>query len=104
MRDRNWLPMVMALLLVSTGCATQREWGGWRAHSTHFATDDLLGFSLSNGAAGRVHHRARGRPAGRDLPLPAVAGPDRDDAGPLSRTAPPHGGVGWTTMVRMTAR
>ena len=48
MRDRNWLPMVMALLLVSTGCATQREWGVWRSHSTHFATDDHLGFSVTN--------------------------------------------------------
>jgi hypothetical protein len=52
MRDRNWLPMVMALVLVSTGCATQREWTVWRAHSTHFATDNHLGFSVTNAVAG----------------------------------------------------
>ena len=52
MRDRNWLPMVMALVLVSTGCATQREWGVWRSHSTHFATDDHLAFSATNAVAG----------------------------------------------------
>jgi len=52
MRDRNWLPMVMALALVSTGCATQREWGIWRAHPTHFATDNHLGFSVTSAVAG----------------------------------------------------
>ncbi len=52
MRDRNWLPMVMALVLVSTGCATQREWTTWRAHPTHFATDNHLGFSVTNAVAG----------------------------------------------------
>jgi hypothetical protein len=52
MRDRNWLPMVIALVLVSTGCATQREWAMWRAHPTHFATDNHLGFSVTNAVAG----------------------------------------------------
>ena len=52
MRDRNWLPMVMALALVSTGCATQREWGTWRAHPTHFATDNHLSFSVTSAVAG----------------------------------------------------
>jgi len=52
MRDRNWLPMVMALVLVSTGCATQREWATWRAHPTHFATDNHLGFSVTKSVAG----------------------------------------------------
>jgi len=52
MQDRNWLPMMMALVLVSTGCATQREWEVWRSHSTHFATDDHLGFSVATAAAG----------------------------------------------------
>jgi hypothetical protein len=52
MRDCNWLPMVMALVLVSTGCATQREWTVWRAHPTHFATDNHLGFSVTNAVAG----------------------------------------------------
>jgi hypothetical protein len=52
MRDRNWLPMVLALVLVSTGCATQREWATWRAHPTHYATDNHLGFSVTNAVAG----------------------------------------------------
>jgi len=43
MRVRNWLPMGMALVLVSTGCATQREWAVWRSHPTHYATDNHLG-------------------------------------------------------------
>lgn len=52
MRDRNWLPLVMALVLVSTGCATEREWGTWRAHPTHFATDNHLSFSVTSAVAG----------------------------------------------------
>jgi hypothetical protein len=44
--------MVLALVLVSTGCATQREWETWRAHPTHFATDNHLGFSVTNSVAG----------------------------------------------------
>ena len=52
MRDRSWLPMVMALVLVSTGCATHREWAVWRAHPTHFATDNHLAFSATNMVAG----------------------------------------------------
>jgi hypothetical protein len=52
MRDRNWLPMVLALVLVSTGCATQREWTTWREHPTHFATDNHLAFSVTNAVAG----------------------------------------------------
>jgi hypothetical protein len=52
MRDRSWLPLVIALVLVSTGCATEREWAVWRAHPTHFATDNHLGFSVTNAVAG----------------------------------------------------
>lgn len=52
MRYRNWLPLVIALVLVSTGCATHREWEVWRAHRTHFATDNHLGFSVTNAVAG----------------------------------------------------
>lgn len=57
MRHRNWLPLTLGFLLVTTGCAaTHREWEVWRAHPTHFATDNHLGFSMSNavGAAPRV--------------------------------------------------
>jgi hypothetical protein len=57
MRHRNWLPLTLGFLLVTTGCAaTHLEWEVWRAHPTHFATDNHLGFSMSNavGAAPRV--------------------------------------------------
>ncbi|HYB69809.1 MAG TPA: hypothetical protein VEH80_04020 [Candidatus Bathyarchaeia archaeon] len=52
MRDRNYLPLLLGLVVVITGCATQREWATWRAHSTHFATDNHLSFSVSSAAAG----------------------------------------------------
>lgn len=111
MRDRNWLPMVMALVLVSTGCATQREWTTWRAHPTHFATDNHLGFSVTNAVAGapritpELMAQAKGEGWwGRNIPsdvqLADVAGHDRADPPALSR----QGGVGWTMMVRMAAR
>ena len=49
MRHRNSLPLVLGLLLLTTGCAaTHREWEVWRAHPTHFATDNHLSFSVSN--------------------------------------------------------
>lgn len=52
MPNRSWLPIGFALVLVSTGCATSREWATWRAHPTHFATDNHLGFSVTNAVAG----------------------------------------------------
>jgi len=52
MRVRNWLPMGMALVLVSTGCATQREWAVWRSHPTHYANDNHFAFSVTNAVAG----------------------------------------------------
>lgn len=52
MRLRYWLPMLLALALGSNGCATQREWAMWRSHSTHYATDDHLSFSVTNAVAG----------------------------------------------------
>lgn len=52
MRDRDWLLLAVAGLLASTGCATQREWATWRAHPTHFATDNHLSFSITNAVAG----------------------------------------------------
>jgi hypothetical protein len=57
MRHRSFLPLILGLVLVSTGCAaTHREWEVWRAHPTHYATDDHLAFSMKNmvGAAPRV--------------------------------------------------
>jgi hypothetical protein len=52
MRLRYWLPMLLALVTAFAGCATQREWAMWRAHSTHYATDDHLSFSVTNAVAG----------------------------------------------------
>ena len=53
MRHRNWLPLMLGVVLVSTGCAaTHREWEVWRAHPTHFATDNHLGFSVANAVGG----------------------------------------------------
>lgn len=50
-RNLSWL-LGVALVLLSTGCATQREWAVWRAHPTHYATDNHLRFSLTNMVAG----------------------------------------------------
>ena len=48
MRYRHWFPFVLGLVLFSSGCAaTHREWEVWRAHSTHFASNNHLGFSMS---------------------------------------------------------
>ena len=62
MRHRSFLPLMLGpfmlgVVLLSTGCAaTHREWEVWRAHPTHYATGNHLGFSVSNavGAAPRV--------------------------------------------------
>ena len=57
MRHRSFLPLILGLVLVSTGCAaTHREWEIWRAHPTHYATDNHLAFSMKNtvGAAPQV--------------------------------------------------
>jgi hypothetical protein len=49
---RNWLPLVLGFVLVSTGCATHREWQVWRAHPTHYATDNHMSFSVSRAVTG----------------------------------------------------
>ena len=79
MRHRNWLPLVLGLLLVSAGCAaTHREWEVWRAHPTHFATDNHLGFSMSQMVgAGQVTPEVMDRAKaegwwGRNSPLAAA--------------------------------
>jgi hypothetical protein len=57
MRHRILLPLLLGSIILSTGCAaTQREWEVWRAHPTHYATDNHLGFSMKNtvGAAPQV--------------------------------------------------
>jgi hypothetical protein len=39
-------------ILVSGGCATTEEWREWRAHTSHYASDQHLGFSVRNDAQG----------------------------------------------------
>lgn len=67
MLHRHVLPVMLGFVLVSTGCAaTHREWAIWRAHPTHFASDNHLGFSVTNAVAGapritpELMDRARG--------------------------------------------
>ena len=49
MRHRTFLPLILGLVIVSTGCAaTHREWEVWRAHPTHYATGNHLAFSMKN--------------------------------------------------------
>jgi len=53
MRHRSFLPLMLGLVLLSTGCAaTHREWEVWRAHPTHYATGNHLAFSMSNAVGG----------------------------------------------------
>jgi hypothetical protein len=53
MRHRSFLPLVLGIVLLSTGCAaTHREWEVWRAHPTHYATDNHLAFSMGNAVGG----------------------------------------------------
>ena len=47
------LRILSALLLagsvvVVAGCATSEEWTEWRNHSTHFASNQHMGFSVKN--------------------------------------------------------
>ena len=57
MRFKGSLLLLAGGLLVSTvGCATNEEWGTWKAHPTHFASGDHMFFSVRNkeGAAPQV--------------------------------------------------
>jgi len=52
MRHRSFLPLMLGpfmlgMILLSTGCATHREWEAWRAHPTHYATGNHAAFSIS---------------------------------------------------------
>ncbi len=86
MRHRIFLPLLVGLALLSTGCAaTQREWEVWRAHPTHYASTNHMTFSLGNVVGGaprvtpEVMDQARGEGWwGRDTPL---VGPRADVAG-----------------------
>ena len=44
--------LIVAVLAVSGGCATSEEWADWKAHNTHFASDQHMGFSLRNNKDG----------------------------------------------------
>jgi hypothetical protein len=48
----SWLSMSIALALLSSGCATEREWATWRAHPTHYANGNHMAFSVTNMVAG----------------------------------------------------
>ena len=43
-----WALLVGGSILVTGGCATKEEWGEWRTHTSHFASDRHLGFSVRN--------------------------------------------------------
>lgn len=40
--------LVGGSILVAGGCATTEEWSEWRAHTSHFASAQHLGFSIRN--------------------------------------------------------
>lgn len=42
----------LAAAATLSGCATSEEWAEWKAHSTHFASDQHMGFSLRNNKDG----------------------------------------------------
>jgi len=44
--------MAMAAAVTLGGCATSEEWAEWKGHSTHFASDKHMGFSLRNNKDG----------------------------------------------------
>jgi len=105
MSYRKCLPLMLGVVLVSTGCAaTHREWEVWRAHHTHFASDNHLGFSMAKPpVTPELMDRAKGEGWwGRNTPL---VGPRADVAGRwegswsgygLSRTL--RGGVAQATL------
>ncbi len=86
MRHRTFLPLILGLVTLSTGCAaTHHEWEVWRAHPTHYATTNHLAFSLGNvvGGAPRVTPETMEQAKsegwwGRNTPL---VGPRADVAG-----------------------
>ena len=48
--------MLLALTVLTTGCATSQEWTDWKAHPAHFASGDHAFFSVRNreGTTARV--------------------------------------------------
>ena len=47
-----WALLVGGSVLAAGGCATSEEWGEWRTHTSHFASDRHLGFSMRNDSQG----------------------------------------------------
>jgi hypothetical protein len=43
-----WALLVGGSILVTGGCATSEQWGEWRTHTSHFASERHLGFSMRN--------------------------------------------------------
>jgi hypothetical protein len=44
--------LALAVLVVIGGCASSEQWSDWRSHSTHFASDQHMGFSMRNNMEG----------------------------------------------------
>ncbi len=42
--------LVGGSILAAGGCATAEEWAEWRGHTSHFASDQHMGFSIRNDA------------------------------------------------------
>lgn len=48
----------VVLATALSGCATSEQWAEWHAHSSHFASNEHLGFSFRNqGSVPRVSRR-----------------------------------------------
>ena len=43
--------LMLGVVVVTGGCATSEEWAEWRAHPTHFASNQHMGFSLHHTGA-----------------------------------------------------
>ncbi len=44
--------LVVAGMILTAGCATSEEWAEWRNHTSHFASDQHMGFSMRNEKSG----------------------------------------------------
>ena len=59
----NGLHRILILLtaaLAGSACATSEQWAEWRQHSTHFASNEHVGFSMRHQGANpipRVSHQ-----------------------------------------------
>jgi hypothetical protein len=44
--------VLIVVAFLAGACATSEQWAEWRAHTTHFASGEHAGFSLSNNMQG----------------------------------------------------